>query len=60
MSTKEDAANNYARGRFACGAEVMGLLMDRIHKMVRLVAQIKNFDKYINKFSLSSDNEATK
>ena len=35
INTKEDAANNYARGRFTCGSEVMGLVSDRIRRQVK-------------------------
>ena len=34
VNTKEDAANNYARGRYTCGAEVMGLVTDKINRLV--------------------------
>ena len=34
VNTKEDAANNYARGKYTCGAEVMGLVTDKINRLV--------------------------
>ena len=34
ISGKEDAANNYARGHYTIGKEILDLVMDRIRKMV--------------------------
>lgn len=33
ISGKEDAANNYARGRFTVGKEIIDLVLDRIRKL---------------------------
>ncbi|XP_067943648.1 tubulin alpha-1 chain-like [Watersipora subatra] len=43
MNTKEDAANNYARGRFTCGKEIMGLVSDRIRKQVEQCDSLQGF-----------------
>jgi tubulin alpha len=32
ISGKEDAANNFARGKYTIGKEVIDLLLDRIRK----------------------------
>jgi len=34
ISGKEDAANNYARGHYTIGKEILDLVMDRIRKLV--------------------------
>lgn len=34
MSGREDAANNYARGHYILGKEIIDLVLDRIRKMV--------------------------
>lgn len=34
INGKEDAANNYARGHYTVGKEIIDLIMDRIRKMV--------------------------
>ena len=34
ISGKEDAANNYARGHYTVGKELVDLVLDRIRKMV--------------------------
>ena len=34
ISGKEDAANNYARGHYTIGKEIVDPVMDRIRKMV--------------------------
>ena len=34
ISGKEDAANNYARGHYTIGKEILDLVMDRIRRMV--------------------------
>ena len=33
MSGKEDAANNYARGHYTVGKEIVDLVLDRIRKL---------------------------
>ena len=33
ISGKEDAANNYARGRYTVGKEIIDLVLDRIRKL---------------------------
>ena len=34
ITGKEDAANNYARGHYTIGKEIVDLVLDRIRKMV--------------------------
>ena len=34
ISGKEDAANNYARGHYTIGKEILDLVLDRIRKLV--------------------------
>lgn len=34
ISGKEDAANNYARGHYTIGKEILDLVMDRIRRMI--------------------------
>ena len=36
VNGKEDAANNYARGHYTVGKELVDLVLDRIRKMVSL------------------------
>lgn len=35
ITGKEDAANNYARGHYTIGKEIVDLVLDRIRKPVR-------------------------
>lgn len=35
ISGKEDAANNYARGHYTVGKEIVDLVLDRIRKLVQ-------------------------
>ena len=37
ISGKEDAANNYARGHYTIGKEIIDSVLDRIRKLVRYV-----------------------
>ena len=37
ITGKEDAANNYARGHYTIGKEIIDLVLDRIRKLVRLL-----------------------
>lgn len=37
ISGKEDAANNYARGHYTIGKEIIDSVLDRIRKLVRQV-----------------------
>jgi len=34
MTGKEDAANNYARGHYTVGKEMIDLVLDRVRKLV--------------------------
>jgi hypothetical protein len=36
ISGKEDAANNYARGHYTIGKEIIDSVLDRIRKLVRM------------------------
>lgn len=36
FSSKEDAANNYARGHYTIGKEIIDTVIDRAHKMVTI------------------------
>lgn len=36
ITGKEDAANNYARGHYTIGKEIIDPVLDRIRKLVRL------------------------
>lgn len=37
ISGKEDAANNYARGHYTVGKEIIDLVLERIRKLVSLL-----------------------
>ena len=41
ITGKEDAANNYARGHYTIGKEIIDLVLDRIRKLVCVVSRIK-------------------
>ena len=36
ITGKEDAANNYARGHYTIGKEIIDLVLDRTRKLVRV------------------------
>lgn len=38
ITGKEDAANNYARGHYTVGKEIVDLVLDRTRKVVRIRA----------------------
>lgn len=40
ITGKEDAANNYARGHYTIGKEIVDLVLDRIRKLVRTLYRI--------------------
>ena len=40
ISGKEDAANNYARGHYTVGKEIIDTVLDKIRKMVRHVSLV--------------------
>ena len=42
ITGKEDAANNYARGHYTVGKELVDLVLDRIRKLVRTYAKSVN------------------
>ena len=41
ITGKEDAANNYARGHYTIGKEIIDLVLDRIRKLVCVFSRIK-------------------
>ena len=43
ISGKEDAANNFARGHYTIGKEVIDLALDRIRKMADNCTNIQGF-----------------
>ena len=43
ITGKEDAANNYARGHYTIGKEIIDLVLDRSRKLVSLPAVTSNF-----------------
>ncbi|XP_041370337.1 tubulin alpha-8 chain-like isoform X2 [Gigantopelta aegis] len=43
ISGKEDAANNYARGRYTIGKEIADLVLDRIRKLADLCSSLQGF-----------------
>lgn len=45
VTGKEDAANNYARGHYTIGKEMVDLVLDRIRKMVSLI--VSNWEKML-------------
>ncbi|XP_029510234.2 uncharacterized protein LOC115124879 [Oncorhynchus nerka] len=40
ISGKEDAANNYARGHYTIGKEIIDSVLDRIRKLVRMIKEL--------------------
>ncbi|XP_040104756.1 tubulin alpha chain-like 3 [Oryx dammah] len=43
VSGKEDAANNYARGRYSVGPEILDLVLERIRKLVEHCSGLQGF-----------------
>jgi len=43
INGKEDAANNYARGHYTVGKEIIDLIMDRLRKMVNTLQLTLHF-----------------
>lgn len=43
LTGKEDAANNFARGHYTVGKEMMDITMDRIHKMADQCESLQGF-----------------
>jgi len=41
ITGKEDAANNYARGHYTVGKEMIDLVLDKLRKLVRAAAMVK-------------------
>ena len=46
LSGKEDAANNYARGHYTVGKEILDLTMDRIRKLTDSCGGLQGFLVY--------------
>lgn len=40
ITGKEDAANNYARGHYTIGKEIIDLVLDRTRKLVRSISKL--------------------
>ena len=47
ITGKEDAANNYARGHYTVGKEIVDLVLDRIRKVVDSCNSIQGFAVYL-------------
>ncbi len=47
ITGKEDAANNYARGHYTIGKEIIDLVLDRTRKLVSLLAITSYFSSCI-------------
>lgn len=43
ITGKEDAANNYARGHYSIGKDIVGQVMDRIHKLSEQCCGLQGF-----------------
>ena len=43
MTGKEDAANNYARGHYTIGKEIVELVLDRLRKMADMCTGLQGF-----------------
>ncbi|XP_051690723.2 tubulin alpha chain-like 3 isoform X1 [Oryctolagus cuniculus] len=43
VSGKEDAANNYARGRYSVGSEIIDLVLERIRKLAKQCSGLQGF-----------------
>ena len=54
ITGKEDAANNYARGHYTVGKELIDLVLDRIRKLVSVECH-KMFDTFPNSVCLISN-----
>ena len=46
ITGKEDAANNYARGHYTVGKELIDLVLDRIRKQV-ILSLVARFDHFL-------------
>ncbi len=53
ITGKEDAANNYARGHYTVGKEIIDLVLDRIRLEFQLLNNIKNNRKIKCKLNIS-------
>ena len=45
ITGKEDAANNYARGHYTIGKEIIDIVLDRTRKLVSLLLMMTNKTK---------------
>ncbi len=41
ISGKEDAANNYARGHYTIGKEVIDIVLERVRKLVWIMIELQ-------------------
>ena len=48
ITGKEDAANNYARGHYTIGKEIIDIVLDRTRKMVSLLLMMPNKTKQMD------------
>lgn len=56
ISGKEDAANNYARGHYTVGKDIIDRVMERVRKMVMITTQVKSLRfLFFKRFSVSSN-----
>ena len=49
ITGKEDAANNYARGHYTVGKEMIDQVLDRIRKLVSHIAELNFLNDVVNK-----------
>ena len=50
ISGKEDAANNYARGHYTIGKEIIDLVLDRVRKLVNAELFLKKDERFLLEF----------
>lgn len=48
ISGKEDAANNYARGHYTVGREIIDQVLNSIRKMVRLLSEMLIVERMVD------------
>ncbi|XP_045909333.1 tubulin alpha chain-like [Micropterus dolomieu] len=59
ITGKEDAANNYARGHYTIGKEIIDLVLDRIRKLVSLPAITSVFELRLTSAQGSKDSSSS-
>ena len=60
LTGKEDAANNYARGHYTVGKEMIDMVLDRIRKLVRRTRRKSIIDAFNRYFRLIFRGEKSK